>query len=105
MDTKRKTRIVIPHITAAARKEKRRQEAEARQAKYDSLTINKRIKLVKTRRRESKRELARLAQKLEWEKAQKAAAKSAESEAKSKTTEKPAEETKKPKKVKKTKKS
>lgn len=103
MDTKRKTRIVIPHISAFARKEKRRQDAEARQVKYESLTIPQRIKLVKSRRGESKRELSRLNKHLEWETAQKAQKVAAKVDVKSKSEGKPVVATKKVKKAKKSK--
>ena len=42
------------------RKQLRKEEAAKRQAAYDALSIAERIKRVKARRGESKRELARL---------------------------------------------
>jgi len=47
------------HAKADARKFKRQHEADVRQAKYDSLTLAEKIKLVQSRGG-SKRELARL---------------------------------------------
>ncbi len=48
------------HAKADARKDKRRQEAEARQRVYDSTPISKLISIAKSRRGKSKRELAKL---------------------------------------------
>jgi hypothetical protein len=60
--TARRGREHYSHVKADARKERRREEAEDRQAKYDSLSASAKIALVKSRRGESKRELARLTQ-------------------------------------------
>lgn len=58
--TSKKGRESYSHAKADARRDKRRQEAEARQHTYDGLSIKARIALVKSRPGESKRELARL---------------------------------------------
>ena len=55
-----KKRGSYSHAKANARRNKRRQEAEARQREYDSLPISKRIKLAKSRPGDSKKEIARL---------------------------------------------
>jgi hypothetical protein len=47
-----------------AKKRARRNDASERQAKYDSLTVNERIARAKTRRGESKKELAWLTKQL-----------------------------------------
>jgi hypothetical protein len=70
-----KVREHYSHEKANARKDKRRQEAEARQRHYNSLSTADKIALAKSRPGESKREVARLTQRLEWEKAQKVTAK------------------------------
>lgn len=57
------------HAKADARQDKRRFEADARQLKYNDLTIVERQCLVRTRPGDSKRELARLAKLLAKEKA------------------------------------
>ncbi len=65
-DTKtegRKGREKYSHAKADARKDKRRQEAEARQRVYDGLSLKDKVALV-TKRGGSKRELARLQAKL-----------------------------------------
>lgn len=69
-----KIRSHYSHEKADARKNKRRQEAEARKSHYSSLSTAAKIALVKSRPGESKRELARLTKQLEWEKAQKVTA-------------------------------
>ena len=50
-----------------AKRDKRRKAAEDRQYKYDRLTTTEKVKLVKSRRGESKRELARLEARLATE--------------------------------------
>ena len=55
----RKGREKYSHAKADARRDKRRQEAEARQRHYDGLSLKDKIALV-TKRGGSKRELARL---------------------------------------------
>jgi len=56
-----------------AKLDKRRDEAEDRQARYDRLSTTDKVKLAKSRRGESKRELARLEARLATEKAPKPA--------------------------------
>lgn len=63
------------HAILDAKKDKRREEGEARQREHDKLTTAQKIALAKSRPGESKREIARLTKKLEQEKAQKAAQK------------------------------
>lgn len=70
----RKGRANYSHAKADARKHKRRDEAEDRQIEHDSLTPDEKIAKAKSRRGESKREIARLTKGLEWEKAQKVTA-------------------------------
>jgi len=65
----RKGREHYSHDKADARRDKRRQEAEARQRTYEGLTIKARIALAKSRPGESKRELARLEKLLATQKA------------------------------------
>lgn len=48
-------------VKQQARRDKRRQEAEARDREYQKLSIQERITIAETRRGLSKRELARLA--------------------------------------------
>jgi hypothetical protein len=55
----RKGREHYSHAKADARRDKRRQEAEARQRVYDKLSLKQKLELVKSRGG-SKRELARL---------------------------------------------
>lgn len=55
-----KGRTHYSHAKADARQDRKRQAAEARQRAYDSLSVPKRIELAKSRRGESKREIARL---------------------------------------------
>ncbi len=76
----RKGREHYSHEKADQRKDKRRREAEARDFEHSKLTPNQKIAKAKSRRGESKREIARLNKGLEWEKAQKitAAAKAKE---------------------------
>lgn len=47
------------------RKEQKRKEAEARQAKYDALTLRQRIDLARSRRGNSLREVSRLLKHIE----------------------------------------
>jgi len=68
--TSKKGRESYSHAKADARRDKRRQEAEARQRTYDGLSIKARIALIKSRPGESKRETARINKGLEWAKAQ-----------------------------------
>lgn len=70
----RKGRANYSHAKADARKHKRRDEAEDRQIEHDSLTTSEKLAKAKSRRGESKREIARLSKGLEWEKAQKVTA-------------------------------
>lgn len=56
------------HAILDAKKDRRRQEAEKRQEVYDGLTLRARVKLAKSRRGESKKELAKLDVLLENEK-------------------------------------
>lgn len=56
---------------AVSHKDKRRQDAEARQRDHDSLSKKDKIAKAKSRRGESKKEIARLTKGLEWDKAQK----------------------------------
>ncbi len=56
----RKGREHYSHEKANARIDKRRQEAEARQREYAKLTVDQKLTLAKSRRGESKREVARL---------------------------------------------
>ncbi len=56
----RKGREHYSHDKADARIDKRRQEADARERVYDGLTIPAKIALAKSRRGESKREIAKL---------------------------------------------
>lgn len=58
--TTRKARQSYTHAKADARRDKRRQEAEARQRVYDGLSIKDRLALAKSRPGSSKREVARL---------------------------------------------
>ena len=76
----KKGRAHYSHDKADARKDKRRQEAEDRDFEHSKLTPTQKIAKAKSRRGESKREIARLNKGLEWEKAQKitAAAKAKE---------------------------
>lgn len=67
----RKGREKYSHAKADARRDKRRQEAEARQRHYDGLTLKDKLALVKSRGG-SKRELARL-EKIQAEKTAKKA--------------------------------
>ena len=63
-----------------AKKDAKRQEAEARQREHNSLTLSEKIEKAKSRRGESKKELARLAAqvpKAEWDKAMKVSEKTA----------------------------
>lgn len=46
-----------------ARRDQRRADAEARQLRYDKLTVKEKIALAQSRRGESKREIARLTKK------------------------------------------
>lgn len=69
-----KVREHYSHEKADARQDKRRQEAEARQRHYSSLSTADKLKLAQSRPGESKREVARLTKRLEWEKAQKVTA-------------------------------
>src|SRR5512137_838518 len=69
-----KVREHYSHEKADARQDKRRQEAEARQRHYSSLSTADKLALAKSRPGESKREVARLTKRLEWEKAQKVTA-------------------------------
>ena len=78
----RKGREHYSHAKADARKDKRRDEAEDRQFKHDGLTTDQKIAKAKSRRGESKREIARLTKGLEWEKAQKVTAAAKAKEAK-----------------------
>lgn len=48
------------HRKADARKDRRRDEADARQDKYDSLTVEQKISRAKKRRGKSEREINRL---------------------------------------------
>lgn len=77
-----KVREHYSHEKADARKDKRRQEAEARNRHYQSLSTADKLKLAKSRPGESKKEVARLTQRLEWEKAQKVTAAAKAKEAK-----------------------
>jgi hypothetical protein len=70
----RKGREHYSHAKADARKNKRRDEAEDRQIEHDVLDTDDKIAKAKSRRGESKREIARLTKGLEWEKAQKVTA-------------------------------
>ena len=70
----RKGREHYSHAKADARKDKRRDAAEDRQIEHDSLTTDEKLAKAKSRRGESKREVARLSKGLEWEKAQKVTA-------------------------------
>lgn len=65
----RKGREHYSHDKADARVDKRRQEADARERVYDGLTIPAKIALAKSRRGESKREIAKLEKALALEKA------------------------------------
>jgi len=56
----RKGREHYSHDKADARKDKRSFEADARQLKYNDLSVKERIARAKSRRGESKRETARL---------------------------------------------
>ena len=67
--TVKKGREHYSHDKADARVDKRRQEADAREREYDGLTIPAKIARAKSRRGESKRELAKLEKALALEKA------------------------------------
>lgn len=76
-----KARQVYSHAIADAKKDKRRQQAEDRQFKYDGLTLNQKLARAKARVAEGfgncAREIARLEKQLkdaEWQKAQKVTA-------------------------------
>jgi hypothetical protein len=68
-----KAREHYSHAKADARKEQRYQAAMQRKERHDSLSTAAKIKKVKSRPGENKRELARLMAQLEAEKAQKSA--------------------------------
>ena len=70
----RKSRSRYSHAKGNIRKNTRREEAGERQSYYDSLTTNAKLAKAKSRRGESKREVARLTKGLEWDKAQKVTA-------------------------------
>ena len=59
-DTKKKGRESYSHAKAYARKAKRREEAEIRQDKYDSLSLREKLAKANKAPGNSKRELARL---------------------------------------------
>ncbi len=69
-----KNRKSYSFVKQQARRDKRRQEAEARDRHYQSLSTADKLKLAQSRPGESKREVARLTKRLEWEKAQKVTA-------------------------------
>ena len=64
-----KGRVVYSHAILDAKKDRRRQEAEARQRDHNMLTTAQKIKKAKARVGESKRELARLEARMATEKA------------------------------------
>jgi len=68
-EIKSKGRNHYSHAKADAKKDRRRREAEARGREYAGLSITDRIDLAKSRRGESKREVARLEKLLATQKA------------------------------------